>query len=246
MKFLALSSSFCLVFYSLVFAQIKDAQSLLEEQYKRYHGKFNSNITFIQINTYYKEDGTTTITTSFEAFHYPGNYRLDIGPEINQDGQIVRNDTTYEFKAGKLTKKYAQGYDILLLTGDIFFLPPAASLKKLKDMGFNVLEFREDKWKNEPVYVIGAKKDDLTTAQFWIDKDDLYLVRIIHPTKEGVLDEQFLEHELVGKAWVESEVQIFLNGKKIRKERYTEVKADNYIHKDLFDPSKWGTVHWKK
>lgn len=226
--------------------QIKDASSLISEQYKRYHGKFNSNITFVQVNTFYKPDGTSLISTSFEAFHYPGKYRVDFGPEVNQEGQIIQNDTTYEFIAGKLAKKYAGSYDILTLSGDIYFLNPSESTKKLNQLGFNTSEFREDTWKNTPVYILGAKKGDLNTSQFWIDKENLYLVRIIHPTKEGMLDEQFLEHEIVGKAWVESEVQIFLNGTKIRKERYTEVKADNELHKDLFDPKKWGTVHWKK
>jgi hypothetical protein len=234
------------LFSIISFGQIRDTPSLITEQYKRYHGKFNSNITFVQVNTFYKPDGTSQITTSFEAFHYPGKYRVDFGPEVNQDGEIILNDSTFEFTDGKLVKKTLGSYDILTLTGDVYFLLPAETLKKLTQQGFNTAEFREDTWKNTPVYVIGAKKGDNTTSQFWIDKENLYLIRIIHPTKEGILDEQFLEHEIVGKAWVESEVQVFLNGTKIRKERYTEVKADNQLHKDLFDPKKWGTVHWKK
>ncbi|MBY0426151.1 MAG: hypothetical protein K2Q22_10975, partial [Cytophagales bacterium] len=190
-KFFLFPSVLLLSFFN-IHAQIKDATGLIEEQYKRYHGKFNSNITFVQVNTFYKEDGTTLITTSFEAFHYPGKYRVDYGPEVNQDGQIVLNDSTFEFSAGKFSKKYLGSYDVLTLTGDIYFLPPTETLKKLRLLGFDTNEFREDMWKSTPVYVVGAKKGDNTTAQFWIDKENLYLVRIIHPTKEGNLDEQFL------------------------------------------------------
>ncbi len=226
--------------------QIANTEQLITEMNSRYAGKFNKNITFIQLNTHFNEDGSTESSTWYEAFHFPGKYRIDYGYTPNVDGIIFADDSVYHFKDKMLTKKGQSINDILLLCGDIYFLTPKQSLDKIKKLGYNTSEFREDVWEGRPVFVVGAKKGDEVTAQFWIDKENLYLVRNINVSKETaeLEDAHFVEHEIVGKAWVENKVIVFSKGRKIRMEKYAEVMPDRKLNAEVFDHKKWGQLHW--
>jgi hypothetical protein len=228
------------------FSQINSTESLVKEMHKKYTGKFNRDITFIQMNTHYLDDGKIELSTCYEAFHFPGKYRIDIGYVPNVDGVIHHNDSVYYFKDGKLVKKQYELNDVLLLTGDIYFIDPQETLVKLKKLGYDITQFREDKWDDRPVYVVGAKKGDEKSPQFWIDKENLYLVRNINVSKEtGLLeDAHYVEHEIVGNVWVENKVKVYSNGKLLRMEKYAEVEPNKGLHNDLFNPSKWGAIHW--
>lgn len=227
---------------------IIDSKSLIDQMHARYHGKFNKNITFVQIETTYDENGKPHIKTSYEAFHFPGKLRIDYGAKHSIDGVIYRDDTVYHFKEGKLYKKDLGVNTSLLLSGDIYFLSVHESMERLSKMGYDTQKFREDTYEGKKVYVVGAdKSDDLTSKQFWIDAEDLYLVRNIYPGADGttIEDNRFVEHEIVGKSWVESEVHIYVNNRLVRKEKYAEVKADNdKLDQHIFDHQKWGSVHW--
>jgi hypothetical protein len=227
---------------------LKSTEELITAMHKKYFGNFNANITFIQINTYFLEGGKTHGDISYEAFHYPGKFRVDHGVRHSQDGFIVLNDTVYNFKGGALVGKVPDTYDLLMLTGDIYFLEPKESIKKIKLMGYNMSKFREDSWNGRPVYVVGADKGDETSPQFWIDQTELYLVRNINKNKETgeIEDQHFKEHAKVSKAWVEERVEVFVGGKLVKKEHYAEVKADNSLDMKIFDPSHLGKVHWRK
>jgi hypothetical protein len=227
---------------------LKSSEELITAMHKKYNGNFNANITFIQINTYFLENGKTHGDISYEAFHYPGKFRVDNGVKHSQNGFIVLNDTVHNFKGGQIVNKTPDTYDLLMLTGDIYFLAPKDSYSKIKKMGYNLSKFHEDFWGGKSVYVVGADKGDLTSPQFWIDQDELYLVRNINLNKEdGKLEDQhFKEHSKVSKAWVEERVEIFVDGKMVKKEHYAEVNADNNLDMKIFDPAHLGKVHWKK
>ncbi|MDX2188634.1 MAG: hypothetical protein SFY32_02110 [Bacteroidota bacterium] len=235
-------------FLSNAQSPIKSSPDLIAAMHKKYNGNFNANITFIQINTYFLENGKTHGDISYEAFHFPGKFRVDHGVKHSQDGFIVLNDSVYNFKGGVLVNKTPDIYDLLMLTGDIYFLDPKESVKKIKKLGYNLDKFHEDVWNGKPVYVAGADKGDEKSPQFWIDKDELYLIRNINVNKEtGKLeDAHFKEHTKVQKAWVEERVEIFVDGKMIKKEHYAEVKADNNLDMKIFDHNYLGKVHWRK
>lgn len=239
-------TTICFLSVCIMNAQVNSAEKLVSEMHKKYVGKFNKDITFIQLNTHYHENGKTELTTCYEAFHFPGKYRIDLGFTPNIDGVIHHNDSAYYFKDGKLVKKELELNDVLLLTGDIYFIEPTEALSKLKKLGYNLSIFREDKWDDKPVFVVGANKGDEKSPQFWIDKENLYLVRNINVSKEtGKLeDAQYVEHEIVGSVWVENKVKIYSEGKLVRMEKYTEVEPNKGLNKDIFNPNKWGSIHW--
>lgn len=226
--------------------QVTSTESLLKEMHARYNGKFYKHITFVQLNKFFKDGVQTESSVWYEAFEYPGKLRVDYGPTVGKDGFISINDSLYFFKAGKLDHKEKKINETMLLQGDIYCIPIPTVIEKLKSLGYDISKFREDTWNNKPVYVIGADKGDITSRQFWIDKDFLYMVRQIFSENGSIQEVHFTEHAAKGKFYIEDEVRIMENGKVVRTERYAEVNHDINLHDAIFDPKEWGKKHWKK
>ena len=73
-----------------------------------------------------------------------------------------------------------------MLGFDVYFQPVETTLEQLKKLKIDLLVLREDRWQDRPVYVVGAKAGDLRSPQFWIDKKNLYFVRLVQPVgKDG-------------------------------------------------------------
>jgi hypothetical protein len=93
------------------------------------------------------------------------------------------------------------------------------------------------------VVVVGAKQGDLATPQFWIDKKNLYFVRLFQlagKDKKSVQETQFNKYQRAkGGGWVSAEVQFFVDGKKATTEEYTNIQTGKTLSPDLWDPDKW-------
>src|SRR4051812_26001182 len=87
---------------SSVLANYKTGEDVLAAMHKKYDGKWYSTLTFEQATTNYKPDGTTTVTTWYEALSAPGKLRIDITPLEKRDGVIFANNKIYQFRDGKL------------------------------------------------------------------------------------------------------------------------------------------------
>jgi len=242
-------SAICTILFISSFAQkALNAEDLVSKMHKKYHTKFNANITFIQLNQDIDATGKITHSMSFEAFHYPGKFRNDIGPTPHKEGYIVANDIMYLFKDGKIVSQKPCIMDVGLLTGDIYFMTVDKAIEECKKHGYDLSKFREDVFHGKPAYVVGAKdKLDEKSPQFWIDQEELYVVRDINFSEEDneLEDVHYLEHAKVENAWVEERVEIYVNGKLIKKEHYAEVKANNELNLEIFNPQKIGAVHWR-
>ena len=136
-----------------------------------------------------------------------------------------------------------------MLGFDIYFLSKPDATTKLKDLKFDLSVMHEDTWQGRPVYVVGAKEGDLHSQQFWIDKKDLYFVRMLGPAgKDGTLTQetQFNKYfQVKGGGWVSPEVVFMINGKPRTTEEYTEIRTDVPLDDKLFDPQYWKTAHWR-
>ena len=101
------------------------------------------------------------------------------------------NDTLYSFKDGAQTNSRPFVHPLLVLGFDIYFMPLQDAIAKLKQLKFDLSILREDTWQGRPVYVVGAKAEDLHSSQFWIDKENLYFVRMLAPAgKDGTATQE--------------------------------------------------------
>ncbi len=244
----ALLASFAVPAYA---DKVKSTEELLRAMQKHYNGKWYKNVTFTQKTTEYQPDGTSKSSIWYEAIAMPGKLRIDFDPIKDANGILFASDTLYEIKSGKVEKSQPLVHPLLLLGFDAYFLPVAETMTKLKNLGFDLSIIREDTWQGRPVYVVGAKAGDLHSAQFWIDKERLYFVRMLRPAgrdKTKTSETQFNNYvKMKGGGWVAAEVVFMLDGKRTVLEEYSDIHSDVQLDAKLFDPQSSTTAaHWKK
>jgi outer membrane lipoprotein-sorting protein len=246
---LLLLSLMLLVTPAIYAAKIKTTEDLVAAMQKKYGKSWYKTATFVQKTTNHQPDGTTKVETWYEALSVPGSLRIDFTPIKDGNGILFTDSKIYSFKDGKVDNTRPFVYPLMVLGFDIYKLPPEKVLEVLKGLKFDLSVFREDNWQGRPVYVVGAKQGDLHSAQFWIDKKELYFVRMLRPAgKDGAQTQetQFNRYQRLGGGWMAPEV-IFKVDDQIRTtEEYSEMRANPKLDNKLFDPQYWTSVHWKE
>jgi hypothetical protein len=139
---------------------------------------------------------------------------------------------------GKVENNRPYVHPLMILGFDMYRLPQADVLEKLRGLKFDLTIFCEDTWQGRPVYVVGAKAGDLHSQQFWIDQKNLYFVRMLRPAgRDGAQTQetQFNKYQKLGGGWMSPEVIFLVDGKIVTTEEYSELKADMTLDSKLFD-----------
>ena len=230
-------------------AKIKITEDLVQSMQKKYAKSWYKTATFVQKTTNYEKDGTKKVETWYEALSVPGSLRIDFTPVKEGNGILFTDNKIYIFKNDKVDTNRPYVHPLMVLGFDIYCLTQADALEKLKGLKFDLSIFREDTWQGRPVYVVGARQGDLHSPQFWIDKKNLYFVRMIRPAgKDGTQTQetQFNKYVRLGGGWMAPEVIFTVDGKTVTTEEYSELRANVALDSKLFDPQYWTTVHWKE
>lgn len=225
-------------------ADINTSEELVRAMRDRYAKTWYKTLTFTQKTTTYKSDGTSQAETWYEYLLLPGRLRIDFDPIKNGNGMLFANDSQYVFKDGALSRTVPRIHPLLLLGFDVYALQPSDTLAKLKQLGFDLSVMHDDTWQGRAAYVVGAKSGDLHSRQFWIDKENLYFVRLIQPAgKDGVQTQetQFNKYYKIGGGWVSPEVIFMTDGKPTTTEEYSNMKTGVALDNKMFDPDHWKT-----
>src|SRR5437764_2735433 len=211
---------FCLLLFiapAITAAKIKTTEDLVAAMQKKYAKSWYKTATFVQKTTNIDKDGNKKVETWYEAMSLPGSLRIDFTPTKDGNGILFTNGQIYSFKSGKVDTNRAFVHPLMILGFDIYRLSQADAIEKLKGLKFDLSIMREDTWQGRPVYVVGAKAGDLHSSQFWIDKENLYFVRMLAPAgKDGTATQetQFNKYfKVKGGGWVSPEVVFMINGK---------------------------------
>jgi hypothetical protein len=229
-----------------ILAQYKSGEDVLSAMHKKYDGKWYKTLTFQQTTTNYKPDGTSQASTWYEALTVPGKLRIDFTPLEKHDGVIFAGNKIYSFRDGKMIANRDFVHPLLVLGFDVYGQPVETTAAQIKGMGIDLSVVHEEPWQGSTAVVVGAKQGDLTTPQFWVDKKNLYFVRLIDlggRDKKSIQETQFNKYQKVkGGGWVSAEVKFFIDGKIATTEEYTNIQTDKTLSPDLWDPDKWTTV----
>jgi hypothetical protein len=224
---------------------IQNGEGLVRGMHARYENTWYGTTTFTQKSTTYNPDGTTKVATWYEAASLPGKLRIDFGEPSEGNAAIIVDNTAYFFQKGKQTSTRPYVNMLLVLGFDIYRQSPEATLAELKQEGIDVTEFHEEEWQGEPAYVVGAKKGDLKSKQFWVEKKRLLFVRIIEPDQKDpnvTEDTRFTDYRRAGKAFIAARVEVYNDGKLVFTEEYTEIRTGNKLDPTIFDPAKFATA----
>ena len=229
------------------YTKMSNTNELIAAMQKKYGKSWYKTATFVQETTNIQPDGTSKVETWYEAMQVPGSLRIDFTPTSAGNGILFTDDKIFVFKDGKVDTTRPYNHPLLILGFDIYRSPASEVTAKLQSLKFDLSQFREDTWQGRPVYVVGAKADDLHSPQFWIDQKNLYFVRMLRPGKDGTQSQetQFNKYQKLGGGWMAPEVIFKVDGKVVTTEKYSEIRGDVTLDPKLFDPQYWTTVHWR-
>jgi outer membrane lipoprotein-sorting protein len=231
------------------YAKISNTNELIAAMQQKYGKSWYKTATFVQQTTTAQPDGTSKVETWYEAMSVPGSLRIDFTPVSGGNGILFTDGKIFVFKDGKVDTTRPFDHPLLILGFDIYRLPSSEVIAKLRALKFDLSQFREDTWQGRPVYVVGAKAGDLHALQFWIDRENLYFVRMLRPGgKDGTQTQetQFNKYQKLGGGWIAPEVILMVDGKVVTTEKYSEIRSDVKLDPKLFDPQFWTAVHWKE
>jgi outer membrane lipoprotein-sorting protein len=230
-----------------VFAsKITNGEQLVTAMHKKYAKKWYKTLTFVQKNTQYKPDGTTQNSIWYEAMSAPGKLRVDFDPLTSGNGIMFADGMQHNFKDGKLAKSSPLIHPLMVLGFDVYMQPVEKTVSQLKELKIDLSTLHEEKLDGRDVYVVGAKQGDLRTTQFWVDKKNLYFVKMIEPVgknQERVQEIQFNKYiQVKGGGWVSPEVVFLVDGKRVFMEEYSDIQTDVALDAKLFDTQEWMTA----
>jgi outer membrane lipoprotein-sorting protein len=229
--------------------KINSTEELVQALQKKYARAWYRTATFVQKTTNIDKDGNKKVEIWYEALSVPGSLRVDFTPVKDGNGILFTNNQIYVFKDGKVWHNRPYVHPLMILGFDMYRLPQADVVEKLRGLKFDLTIFRGDTWQGRAVYVVGAKTGDLHSLQFWIDQKNLYFVRMLRPGgPDGAQTQetQFNKYQKLGGGWMSPEVIFLVDGKIATTEEYSELKANMSLDSKLFDPESFATVHWRE
>jgi hypothetical protein len=223
----------------------KDGEALIRLMHQRYQGKWYRTLTFVQKTGFPKQN---RVETWYEAARIPGYLRIDITPIDSGNALVFRNDSVYRFKGGDLAASRSFVHPLMVLGFDVYADPPDTTIRRLRDLGFDLSLLREDRWQGRPVYVIGAPAGDTLSKQFWVDRARLVFTRLLEPTQDGSghTETQFNKYRPLGRGWVSVEVRFSLNGEVVQTEEYSDVRDDVDLPEELWESAMYRKPGWVK
>lgn len=218
----------------------------LQKMYKQYAGKWYRTFTFTQTTERYRNDSLQNEQTWYEACIFPDRFRIDFNVPDSGNAVIYKNDSSYNFRRGKLRAARKEENDLIFLLGGMYFYSYEAVTAKLRSLGYDLDRSFETTFQGKPVYVVGANSEGEKVNQLWIDKEKLCVVRFFKYENGRKEEGVFEDHIKAGAGWTESKVSFYIDDKLLQKEYYHNFKANAALDEKLFDPTQFGSWHWVK
>ena len=231
-----------LLFLALPFSSPKDLNStaVLQKMYARYHNKWHRSLSFNQVTERYQNDTLIKSDVWYERIAYPDLLRIDIKSLNSGNGIIFRHDSTYIFNNNKITKALKNENELIFFLGGLYFVPFGEVVVHFKALNYDLTKFHTSTWKGNPVYVIGADKDDEKVNQLWVDQDKLIPVRFLKYENDTKEEGLFEEHIPLKNAWSETKCSFYFNDKLLQVEKYHDVVPGGEIDRSIFEPGAIG------
>jgi len=223
----------CFAFAGVSRATEVDGARVVREMHEKYRGAWFTTTRFAQKTTTYDDGGKAHVEEWYERIKLPGKLRIDVGPVKDGNAMILTNGQMTTFKGGARTDSRPMTSLALLLGFDVYQQSPETTLAQLKHEGVDIAKVHEESWEGRPVFVVGADRGDLTSNQFWVDKERLLLVRIIAPS-----DIRFLDYQKQKRGVIAARIDVYRKDRLVMSEEYSAIESDIPLDEAWFDPSK--------
>lgn len=225
---------------------VRSAEDVIRAMHDRYAGKWYRTLSFTQQTSRVLPNDSVSVETWREWGLVPGGLRIEMGPAEAGNGAIFARDSLYRFRGGQIVGRNAQRNPLAVVGFDVYGQDAAHTVQVLREEGFDLSRFHQDTWKGRPAYVVGALAGDTTSKQFWVDRERLLFVRLIEPAGNDATrlqDIRFDDYRPFGGGWVAPHVEMWVAGKRMFWEDYSDIRVDEPLSPALWDPARWTTAH---
>ncbi|WP_439882469.1 outer membrane lipoprotein-sorting protein [Pontibacter sp. MBLB2868] len=224
---------------------VSNAHELVKAMHNRWHKKWYPNFAFDQKAIFYEKDQVTKEEVWQEVYSQPGNLSIRFNGFESGNGIIFNNDSLYTFHDNQLQSKVPQIHPLILLLFDVYYLQPETTINKLNSLGFNLDKMTQATWQGRDAYVVGTTDaQDNTTPQFWVDKERLYVVRVLTNPKGTPRDVEMNNYQLIDNNWVATDIVFKTDGKLTLKEEYFNIRFPKKSSPSWFDPEQFESARW--
>jgi hypothetical protein len=114
-----------------------DGRAVLARMHDRYASTWYHTLTFVQRTTRHMPDGTTQVSTWYEALKGP-RLRIDMGDPAQGNGALYTADSVYVMRGGKVARAIAEGNPYLPLISGVYLKPLDVNVEQLDPYKVNL------------------------------------------------------------------------------------------------------------
>lgn len=229
---------------------VTDGRRVLRAMHDRYSSKWYMGLAFAQNTVFIGQNGRETKQVWNEYIQLPGRLRIDYLPLSSKSGVLYTDGKMYAFAGGKPQPPVPGWNPLLVLMGDVYTQLPDTTAFQLDSLGFDLGIARRDTWEGKPAWVVGAQAGDTTSSQFWVDADSLLVRRIVQRDARGarpiVTDTHFQKYQSVGGFPIAYQMRFYRDGRLYFKEDYFNVKVNETLPVEIFEPASWSKSQIKR
>ncbi|WP_266205322.1 LolA-like protein [Pontibacter kalidii] len=240
-----------MLFPSLGFAlapkpKYKNGTEVIKAMYKRWQGKWYPNFQFEQRAIFYENGQVSKEEVWQELYSQPGRLHIRFNGFESGNGVVFKNDSVFHFKDFELAAKMPQVHPLVLLSFDVYFLKPEESIAKLQQLNIDLGKVYESNWQGRKTIVVGTTNpEDANSPQFWVDKERLYVLRVITNSKGSVRDVEMNNYQLLEEKWVATEIIFKTDGETTLREEYYNMRFPKSTDRSWFDPENFSNSRWQ-
>jgi len=224
--------------------KVESGSDVIQLMKNKYNNSYLTNFTFSQDVYEYENDSITNKTVWHEAYSYPHQLIIKADSFEGGSGYIYNWDSLYIMNDNKVDTRMKKLNYLIVMSFDVYEQPVDKTMQMLTEMGYDANKFFETTLDGREVYCIGAENETDSLHKFYIDKENLNLVKNVKHYESGVWETVMADYKVIDGYNIATTVSFYFNGNLSMKEEYYNIKFPEKINSQIFDYRFFKEAQW--